>query len=187
MVADILANPADYYVNYHTATFPAGAIRGQLFLPEAIFFADLLPENEIPGPGAEGASGFAGIAIDSADHSTICHYMFSFTPDAPTAAHIHVGGPDVAGDILHPLELPNAVELPAEAGGGWIAEGSSCETAADPAHGDDVLADPGGHYVNVHTGDFPAGAIRGQLVRPVRGAAPGRGAGILGPLTLQDH
>lgn len=30
VAADIIASPTDYYVNVHNATYPAGAIRGQL-------------------------------------------------------------------------------------------------------------------------------------------------------------
>ena len=37
-----------------------------------------------------------------------------------------------------------------------------CATA-DAAVVKDILANPGGYYVNVHTADFRPGAIRGQL------------------------
>jgi hypothetical protein len=30
LVADIAANPSEYYVNVHNKPYPAGAIRGQL-------------------------------------------------------------------------------------------------------------------------------------------------------------
>jgi CHRD domain len=30
-------------------------------------------------------------------------------------------------------------------------------------HVSDILSNPSGFYVNVHTGEFPGGAVRGQL------------------------
>jgi hypothetical protein len=36
----------------------------------------------------------------------------------------------------------------------------------DPAVVQEIEDDPGGFYVNLHTADFPAGAVRGQLRAP---------------------
>jgi hypothetical protein len=68
-----------------------------------------------------------------------------------TGAHIHEGGPGVAGGVVVPLTAPDATGM-----------ASGC------AHADAGLigrigANPGGFYVNVHTTDHPGGAIRGQL------------------------
>ena len=38
----------------------------------------------------------------------------------------------------------------------------SCDSI-DPALYDQIAANPAGFYVNVHTGQFPNGAMRGQL------------------------
>jgi len=70
--------------------------------------------------------------------------------DGAMAAHIHEGGPDVAGPVVVPLEPP--------------ANGSveAC-AAAEAELIEQLAADPAGFYVNVHNAEFPDGAVRGQL------------------------
>ena len=58
----------------------------------------------------------------------------------------------VAGPIVVPLGAPDA---------NGVAEGC---TTGDPAVLTRIQNNPAGFYVNVHTSDFPQGAIRGQLV-----------------------
>jgi hypothetical protein len=68
-----------------------------------------------------------------------------------TAAHIHEGAAGVNGNIVVPLTPPDA---------SGMAAGCATSTRTLVRA---ILDNPSGYYANVHTTDFPAGAIRGQL------------------------
>jgi hypothetical protein len=111
--------------------------------------AFLTGAKEVPGPGDPDGFGFAGVVIN-ADRGVIC-YAIAVRNIAPaTLAHIHRGGPDVAGDIVVHLEAPT---------NGYSAD---C-VSVDKGLAGEIAHNPGGFYVNVHNADFGAGAVRGQL------------------------
>jgi hypothetical protein len=68
-------------------------------------------------------------------------------------AHIHAGAAGKSGDVKVPLETPDA--------SGAV---KSCATV-DPAVLKEIMANPAGYYVNVHTAEYPNGAVRGQLTK----------------------
>jgi hypothetical protein len=105
---------------------------------------------EIPGPGDPDGLGFADVTV-LADRRMVCYTLQVVNIATPTAAHIHVGGPTVAGPIVLPLETP--------------ARGSvtACATDVDAALIARLVNNPGNYYVNVHNETYPNGAIRGQL------------------------
>lgn len=173
ILMEILANPAAFYVNVHTAEFPGGAIRGQLESPSGhvVTLATALNgANEKPDPGDTDGSGFAIVRFDT-DNTTIRYSLLVRDIAPPTAAHIHRGAPDVAGPVVvnfNPTFVNGTASGAVVAGQAIISE---------------ILNNPGGFYVNVHTADFPAGAVRGQLapvaggttdvVFPIVGSVPG--------------
>ena len=69
-----------------------------------------------------------------------------------TASHIHKADPGIRGGIVVTLSPPGA--------GGTAA---GCDSNVDQELAKDILNNPASYYVNVHTSDFPAGAVRGQL------------------------
>jgi hypothetical protein len=107
--------------------------------------------QEVPGPGDADATGSADITIN-ANTNEVCWNISVQNARLPAAAaHIHLGAFGVAGDVVVPLSAP-----------GDDGTASGCVTAeADVVAA--ILANPANYYVNIHTTDFPDGALRGQL------------------------
>jgi hypothetical protein len=150
IVSAILAAPASYYANIHTAEFPAGAIRGQLTGTTA---ADLGTSFafDLKGSSEPNATGTAVLRILK-DTATVCYRLHAANVTLPTvAAHIHKGLATDNGPVVVPFTAPGA-------------DGNSSGCVASTADVvNDILANPPGFYVNVHTKEHPAGAIRAQL------------------------
>jgi len=147
LLEDIVANPSDYYVNIHTDAFPDGALRGQVE-PHLFFETNLTGGAEVPGPGSPDGAGEA--FVDLIGGRALCVSIFVRGTDQPSLAHIHQAAAGAAGPIVVMLSAP-------------IFNSSFGCTDIDPALYDQIAADPAGFYVNVHTGEFPNGALRGQL------------------------
>ena len=151
-VQSISQSPAGFYFNVHNATFTGGAVRGQLLGdgPSAIAFASSLKGGrEVPGPGDGDGDGFAAAVVDA---TAVHYYLWVKNIAAPTAAHIHTGAAGAAGGVVVDF-------APTFTGG--VATGSVTTSAATAAA---ILANPQGHYFNVHNAEFTAGAVRGQLL-----------------------
>jgi hypothetical protein len=150
LVNAILAGPASYYVNVHTAEFPAGAVRGQLTGTSADSFGKILA-LDLKGTSEPNAKGTAVLRIRK-DADVICYRLHAENITLPaTAAHIHRGAAGVNGPVVFPFTAPGA-----------SGDSSGC---AAPTAGlmDEILGNLPGFYVNVHTQEHPAGAIRAQL------------------------
>ena len=99
--------------------------------------------------GDPAGSGKARIFFDISE-GLVCWSVNVKGTAAPVAAHIHKGAAGTAGPVVVPIGTP--------------AQGASkgCTGAARSLIRD-MIKNPSEYYVNVHTGAFPAGAVRGQL------------------------
>ena len=153
----IKQNPSAYYVNVHTTDLPNGALRGQLATSSgqaqgsSTFQTSLRGKDEVPGPGDSDGSGSATITVDPTLNQVCFTIHVSSITLPAAAAHIHQGVTGVAGPVVVTLAPPDAT-------------GSSIGcVVVTPDLVNAILANPSGYYVNVHTTDFPNGALRGQL------------------------
>ena len=115
------------------------------------FTAPLSGPQEVPGPGDADSTGTATVSINQ-ETNEVCWDISVMNAMLPaTGAHIHVGAVGESGDVVVPLSEPDASGV-----------ASGCATVeADVVAA--IVANPVGYYVNIHTSDFPDGALRGQL------------------------
>lgn len=115
--------------------------------------ANLSGNFEVPGPGDPDGSGFADITLNPG-REKVCWDLRAADITLPaTAAHIHRGAVGVAGPVVVTLSPPDA-----------SGEARDCANDVSRSLIREIVRSPERFYVNVHTSDFPAGAIRGQLM-----------------------
>ncbi|MCT2401160.1 CHRD domain-containing protein [Novosphingobium mangrovi (ex Huang et al. 2023)] len=113
------------------------------------YHATLTGAQEVK-PGDPDGSASADVTV-SADRGTLCYDVHDIQGlDPVVGAHIHRGAVGEDG--------PPTIPLTASPEGGF----KGCVAAPDWLD-EGMKSDFTGYYINLHTHEFPAGAIRGQL------------------------
>lgn len=117
--------------------------------PKVRLQAFLSPEEEVLAPGPPGASGTASIEFDPKG-GELCYSLTYTGAGTPMTAHIHQGPRGVGGrPVLIDLEVTK--------------NGDRACVPAEAAVLQAIVAHPADYFANLHTQQFPTGAIRGQL------------------------
>ena len=130
-----------------TALVASLALAGAVLAHQATLTASLEGDAETAADG----TGMATITLDS-DAGSACWEITTENIPAATQSHIHEGAAGASGGVVVPLDVD-----------GFDGSTEGCVEDQDDAVLQGIIDNPAGFYVNVHTGDFPAGAIRGQL------------------------
>jgi len=115
------------------------------------FTTNLTGAAEVPGPGDPNGSGTARITVNVGQGEVCFSLSVTGIVLPATGAHIHVGEVNAFGGVVVALQSPGAT-----------GTSSGC-VSADADLLKQIVSNPAGYYVNVHSTEFPAGAIRGQL------------------------
>ncbi|MGW4030437.1 CHRD domain-containing protein [Streptomyces sp. NPDC004838] len=168
LAREIRTNPAGFYVNLHSAEFPGGAVRGQLkpakhdINPLSVIKGKGLRalsngEQEVPKNDASKVGDPDGRAVTfvSPKGTSVDYSLAWVNIQSPSLGHIHQGRFGVNGSVVFDFfnrPVPDGV---------FAVSGRLNGQNADAVQR--VRANPRDYYSNLHTAEFPDGAVRGQL------------------------
>ncbi|MCH8495692.1 MAG: CHRD domain-containing protein [Balneolales bacterium] len=121
--------------------------------PATDYVANLSGLVEVPANLSMGAGTVN--AVLSGDVLVVTG-SFSGLTGSYTMSHIHLGEAGVNGGV----EAELTAVIDSEGNGVYTAEDNTFELDAE----DKAILAAGGYYINIHTDEFPAGEIRGQLL-----------------------
>ena len=135
------------------------------FAQAVSYTADLSGANEVPPSGSRN-TGTTLVSVDPATGIVRWTTSSSIPQTSATGHHIHRGVAGANGPIVVNF--------------GTSYSGTITVTTALAT---EIVGNPSGFYVNLHTAAFPGGEIRAQLVpAPVPGVVPTLGLPLLGLL-----
>lgn len=133
-----------------SASAAALALAPAVALAETVVLtANLTGANETGGGAPEGNGAFR-VEINT-ETGDFCYTLYGEKIAAPTMAHVHTGAAGTNGAPVITMDV--------------TGKGSDMCIAVEPDKLKPIIANPAGYYVNIHTADFPAGAVRGQLMK----------------------
>lgn len=119
---------------------------------DATLMATMTGAAERPGPGDPDGYGRAFLTVSDAANQVCVYIQFANITMPTTGFHIHLAPPTAPGPVAVAFSAPTTNQF------------SQCVTVANEALLDNIAANPGQYYLNLHTQpSFGAGAIRGQL------------------------
>lgn len=142
------------YVNFHTATYPGGATRGQLIANDVSLWAELSGANEVPARPSL-ATGFAAITYNPGTKAISVLVQIEDFANTVTGSHFHTAPAGVnAGVTLGLGPEASYVRVGDDLTGEFL-------NLVWPSASLPLLT--GGVYLNVHSTVWPGGEIRGQV------------------------
>lgn len=150
LAKDLISNPGAYYVDVHNHEHPDGALRAQLDNGAPVsFFLGFEGASVVPGPGDGDGGGGGPVGISGTD--TLCFSLTVNNVSEPMTMHLHRGGVGETGGQVALLNGPSAD----------YRAGDCVEIGADLVS--ELSGNPQAFYIDVHTDEFPDGAVRSQL------------------------